>query len=312
LATLSASLPAADTPWSRGRFDAREGPGEILFGRMYEDVRVERRAFRPGSRVFCIASAGCTAIELAQLHEVVAVDINPVQLAYAERRIAGEPCVRGVAERVMALARRFAPAVGWTKARLSAFVDLDDTTAQTAYWHRDLDTRRFRIAFEGLLSFAALSAVYASPFLEFLPPRLGAVMRRRMECCFARHPNRTNPYARALLVGELPVTPARGDAKQISLVHADAADFLERAPSGSFDAFTLSNILDGADADYERRLMAAVAHAAARDATVVLRSFREPASRGASDRTDEDRSLLWGVVDVRPAHCPGFGEGERR
>jgi S-adenosylmethionine:diacylglycerol 3-amino-3-carboxypropyl transferase len=309
---LTSSLPAADTAWARGRFDAREGPSKILFGRMYEDARVECRAFRPGSRVFCIASAGCTAIELAEQHEVVAVDINPVQLAYAQRRIAGEPCVRGVAERVMAFARRFAPAVGWTTGKLRAFVDLDDVTAQTAYWHRHLDTRRFRAAFDGLLSFAALRAVYASPFLEFLPPRLGAVMRRRMERCFARHANRTNPYARALLVGELPAAPAPRDAKSIRLVHADAADFLERAPSGSFDGFTLSNILDGADAGYERRLMAAVAHAASRDAVFVLRSFREPAARGATDRSGEDRSMLWGVVDVRPAASPGSSEDEPR
>jgi len=302
LAALSARLPAGDTAWARGRFDAREGPGKILFGRMYEDADVECRAFRPGSRVFCIASAGCTAIALAERHDVVAVDINPVQLAYAERRIAGEPCVGGVAERVLAFARRFAPAVGWTMPKLSVFVDLDDTTAQTAYWRRYLDTRRFRAAFDGLLSLAALRTVYASPFLAFLPPRFGAVMRRRMERCFARHANRTNPYARALLTGDLPVTPAVRDSQRIRLVHADAADYLERAPSGSFDAFTLSNILDGADASYEPRLLAAIAHAAARDAVIVLRSFGEPVARSPTDRSAEDRSMLWGVVDVRAVH----------
>jgi len=312
LAALTASLPAAGTVWARGRFDAREGPARILFGRMYEDARVERRAFRPGGRVFCIASAGCTAIELAEEHEVVAVDVNAVQLAYAERRIAGEPCVRGVAERVMAFARRFAPAVGWTAPKLSAFVDLDDTAAQVARWHRDLDTRRFRAAFDGLLSFAALRAVYAAPFLAFLPPHLGAVMRGRMARCFARHANRANPYARSLLIGELPDAAPPRDPKRIRLVHADAADFLERAPSGSFDAFTLSNILDGADAAYERRLMAAIAHAAARDAVVVLRSFREPVTQGPSNRSEEDRSMLWGVVDVRAVSSRAPMGGEPR
>jgi len=271
---------------------------------MYEDPRVEQRAFRPGSRVFCIASAGCTAIELAREHEVVAVDINPLQLAYAERRLAGEPCVRGVAERVMAFARAFAPAVGWTSRKLAEFVELDDTTAQTAYWQRHLDTRRFRTAFDGLLSLAALRAVYASRFLEFLPPRFGAVMRRRMERCFARHANRENPYAHALLLGRLPAAPTLRDSKRLRLVHADAAEFLERVPSGSFDAFTLSNILDGAGASYEPRLMAAVARAAARDAVIVLRSFREPAMPAATDRSAEDRSMLWGIVDVRAVSSP--------
>jgi S-adenosylmethionine:diacylglycerol 3-amino-3-carboxypropyl transferase len=291
----------AGTAWERGRFDARGGPRAVLFGRMYEDTVVEAAAFRPGGRVFCIASAGCTAMALAPRHEVVAVDINPVQLAYAERRIAGEPGVQGTAERVMAFARTFAPTVGWSAARLSTFLDLADPEAQAVYWRRHLDTRRFRAAFDGLLSLTALRAVYASPFLAFLPPRLGAVMRSRMERCFARHPNRTNPYARALLLGELPADAPPPDASAVRLVHADAAAFLEGEPAGGFDGFSLSNILDGADAAYERRLFAAVKRAAAPDATVVLRSFREPPAPRPTNRAAEDRAMLWGIVDVGPA-----------
>ena len=41
----------------------------LLFGRMYEDVAIEREAFLPGSRVFSIASSGCTAMALAPDHE---------------------------------------------------------------------------------------------------------------------------------------------------------------------------------------------------------------------------------------------------
>ena len=47
-------------------------------------MSIELDAFRPGGRILCIASAGCTAMKLAPDHEVVAVDINPIQLAYAE------------------------------------------------------------------------------------------------------------------------------------------------------------------------------------------------------------------------------------
>jgi len=291
----------AKTIWQHGRFDARGGPSALLFGRMYEDAAVERAAFRPGGRVFCIASAGCTAIELAAAHDVVGVDINRVQLAYAARRLDGEPAVRGVAERLMSFARAFAPAVGWSRQRIGAFLDFDDCAEQTAYWHRNLDTRRFRVAFDALLSLTALRAVYAARFLDFLPPRLGAVMRRRMLCCFARHENRANPYARALLAGELPDVTALEQAKRIRLIHADAADFLEREPRGSFDGFALSNILDGADAAYEKRLIAAVKRAAAPNAVTVYRSFREPPQELPTNRAAVDRSMLWGIVDVRPA-----------
>jgi S-adenosylmethionine:diacylglycerol 3-amino-3-carboxypropyl transferase len=290
-----------ETVWEHGRFDARRGPGKVLFGRMYEDAAIESAAFRPGGRVFCIASAGCTAMALAPRHEVVAVDINPVQLAYAERRFAGDIGVRGSAEQVMAFGRSLGPLAGWWPARLQAFLDLDEPAEQIAYWRRHLDTRRFRAAIDGLFSLTALRAVYASPFLDFLPPRLGAVMRGRMERCFARHANRTNPYARALLLGELSATPAPPEAQDIRLVHADAATCLERESAGSFDGFALSNILDGAEAAYERRLFAAVRRAAAPGAVVVLRSFREPPAALATSRAAEDRAMLWGIVDVKPA-----------
>jgi len=291
----------AETAWERGRFDARDGPGKVLFGRMYEDASIELDAFRPGGRVLCIASAGCTAMALAPHHEVVAVDINPVQLAYAERRFAGDRGARGAAERVMAFGRSFAPLAGWWPSRVRAFLDLEDPAEQSGYWRRHLDTARFRAALDGLLSLTALRAVYASSFLDFLPPRLGSVMRGRMERCFARHPNRANPYARALLLGELSITPPPPEASDIRLVHADAAAFLEREPAGSFDGFALSNILDGVDAAYSRRLVAAVKRAAAPEAVVVLRSFREPSAALATNRAAEDRAMLWGIVDARPA-----------
>ena len=234
------------TAWERGRLDSRRGVGQILFGRMYEDASIETAAFRHAGRVFCIASAGCTAMALAERHEVVAVDINRVQLDYAGRRLAGERAASGVAERFMSLGRSLSPLVGWSPGRVRAFLDLDDPAAQIAYWRRHLDTGRFRGAFDGLLSLAALRTLYAEAFLEFLPAHLGAVLRSRMARCFSLHANRTNPYAHALLLGELPVAAPPRDG--IRLVHADAAGFLEAQAAGSFDGFALSNILDGADA----------------------------------------------------------------
>jgi SAM-dependent methyltransferase len=295
------------TPWDTGRFDQKRGPKKILFGRMYEDAAVEASVFPEGGRVLCIASAGCTAMALADRHEVVAVDINPVQLAYARERLSGAPPHAGAAERVMAALRTLLPLAGWTRRTLEAFAALDDPAAQLRYWQDHLDTLPFRVGIDVGLSMKGLGAVYASPLLDVLPPRFGRVMRGRMERCFARHPNRTNPFVRALLLGDLATTTAPS-AHPPTLAEGDVAAYLEASPPQAFDGFTLSNILDGAPRGYQGRLLAAVKRAAKPDARVVLRSFAEPggapgglASReGSENLAADDRSMLWGVVEARP------------
>jgi S-adenosylmethionine:diacylglycerol 3-amino-3-carboxypropyl transferase len=289
------------TVWRNGRFRAARGPRKLLFGCMYEDTAIELRVFQPAGRIFCIASAGCTAITLAGHHNVVAVDINPVQVAYVQERLGGRTIRRGSAERILAFARILAPLAGWNRRTVRAFLDLDDPKQQTLYWRRHLDTRRFRVAFSFLFSRIILRSVYSAAFLNGLPPNFGTVLRARMERCFALHPNRSNPYAHALLVGDMR-SPADGPAlRRIEVQCADAADFLERQPAASFTGFSLSNILDGTNAAYARRLLAAVQHAAAPGATVVLRSFHEPECATETNHAAEDRAMLWGIVDVRQA-----------
>ncbi len=292
---------ADGTAWEGGRFDGARGPKAILFGRMYEDPTIEEDAFPPGGRVLCIASAGCTARKLAERHDVVAVDINPVQLAYARRRLAGAPAEVGTAERVMAAFRRLLPLAGLGRAELEEFLALSHPEEQVERWKRRLCTRRFRIGLDALLSLAGLRVFYASPFLDSLPPRFGRVLLRRLERGFATHPNRTNPYARALFLGE-PAGDADGPARgSIELVCADVAAYLEAQPAASFSGFTLSNILDGASAGYRERLFAAVKRAGTADAAVVLRSFADPSGPAADGAAARDRSMIWGVVHVARA-----------
>jgi S-adenosylmethionine:diacylglycerol 3-amino-3-carboxypropyl transferase len=298
---METSARSVDTAWAAGRLDAREGPSRLLFGHMHEDSAIETAAFRPGGRVFCIASAGCTAMELSRRHEVVAVDINSVQVDYAASRFTGGRSRRGAAERVMGFWRVFAPAAGWTRSRVTEFLDLDDPLEQLAYWRRHLDTARFRAAMDLILSRPLLEEVYGKPFLRRLPSDFGRVMRGRFERGFARHPNRRNPYARALLLGEHEDGPPPPEARTILLAHSDAAAFLEKEPAGTFDGFALSNILDGAGDGYASRLLAAVRRAAAPGAAIVLRSFSEPDDPPGAGLAGEDRAMLWGIVQVKPA-----------
>jgi hypothetical protein len=272
---------------------------------MYEDPTVEASVFPPGGRVFCIASAGCTARVLAERHEVVAVDLNPVQLDYARRRLAGAPAQVGTAERVMGWLRRLLPLAGVTRSALEDFLALDRPAEQSERWRR-LETRRFRLGVESLLSLTGLRAVYASPFLRDLPRRFGRVLLARLARGFATHPNRTNPYARALLLGDLDARASEPPpAGRVELVCADAAAYLEAQLPGSFSGFTLSNIVDGAAPAYRERLFAAVRRASTTEGLMVWRSFGEPpASPTAPNLADRDRALIWGIVQVERAHPP--------
>ena len=287
-----------ETPWQTGRLDAAQGPHRLLFGQMYEDAEIEREAFNTPGRIFCIASAGDTAMLLSQQHEVVACDINPVQLAYARRHAAGAPREIGDADRAMGFLRSFTPFTGWRKRQLQEFLALSDGPQQLDFWRSHLDTLRFRAGFVAMMSRPILRLMYSPQFLTALPPHFGAVMRRRLEKGIARHPNAPNPYIHALLLGT-EISSPRAVASNIDFVSGDAVSVLESCPPQSFSGFTLSNILDGAAQTYRERLFRAVRRAAIPDAVVILRSFAEPLTSCNTDHAEGDRSMLWGMVDIR-------------
>ena len=169
---------------------------------MYEDSAVELEAFEPGGRIFCIASAGCTSFDLAARgDDVTAVDINPAQVAYVRRRLAGEAIERGRIDRRFDQMRQIAPALGWTRATLERFCDLDETDEQLEFWRGRLDTRRLRLALAAAFSPRLLRRIYDLPFVDVLPARFDRILLRRLERGFGRHPNAGNPYASALLLG---------------------------------------------------------------------------------------------------------------
>ena len=290
--------------WQRGPFRFR--PRGPVFGQTYEDSAIELRVFRPQSRVFAIAGAGCTVRALAAAgHFVTAVDINARQLSYAKMRADGEPARRGTAEHLLAFGRNLTKLAGWTRPRLVHFLNLSDGPEQIAYWDRWLDTPMWRGVVDALLAPQLLGLLYAGPFVGALPRDFGQLVRRRLRRGWGLHANRCNPHAAALLLGHppaengLPIFP-------INFVFADAAKFLENSPT-RFDAFAMSNINDGASLAYQRRLRAAVERAAAPGAVLVTRSFAEPVLDTSSNWAAQDRSLLWGIVAV--SHIDGSHAG---
>jgi S-adenosylmethionine:diacylglycerol 3-amino-3-carboxypropyl transferase len=272
----------------------------LLFGQMYEDVNLELRAFPTRSRVFCIASAGCTAIALSAHHQVTAVDLNPAQVEYARQRAAGAPRKWGLLDRIMRVQRKTLVLAGWTATRLERFLSFENCADQLAYWQTHLNTLRFRTAFDCKLAGDGLAVRLFTGDRNFPGLRLGIIVRRRLECGFARHANRTNPYVQRLFGNEFapaetpPMHPIRFET-------ANAVDFLNAMPANSFDAFSLSNIADVAAPAFRIRLIEAVQHAASPGAIVVLRSFGEPRNSTEAEWAVQDRAMLWGSIQIVPA-----------
>jgi S-adenosylmethionine:diacylglycerol 3-amino-3-carboxypropyl transferase len=290
------TLNHSTTLWEANSFRGRTP--RLLFGAMYEDPAIELEAFPPRSRVFCIASAGCTARALSAAgHDVTAVDINPRQLQYAQARAGGAPLREGVAERMLRRGRALLPLFGWSERRRREFLLLRNPTEQVYFWRQTLDSLRWRWAVDALLSRFALGLIYATPFLASLPRTFGAQIRARLQRGWANHSNASNPYAWRLLLGESPGT-TESSVRGVRFACADAATHLESAAAASFDAFSLSNVTDGASPAYVQRLHRALKHAAAPGALVVTRSFAEPAS-AENNCAARDRSLLWGSVQVK-------------
>jgi S-adenosylmethionine:diacylglycerol 3-amino-3-carboxypropyl transferase len=270
----------------------------LVFGRMYEDAQIELEALPRAGRIFCVASAGCTAFELARHGAAVtAVDVNPAQVAYVRERLRGAPPRRGATEISLAHLRRLGPLAGWTHPRLRRFCALADPRAQRLFWAEQLDTRRFRAALAFALRPSVARLGLGTELARGVPIRFDLAVRRRLERGFSTHANALNPYARALLLGgaEQPEPPA--DA-EIGVGCADAAAFLEGAQPHSFDGFALSNVLDGASRAYAERLRRAVQRTAAPGAVVVLRSFAEAALPDDRERAARDRALLWGSITL--------------
>lgn len=290
-------MTGTGTPWATGRLRGAGGE-RLLFGTMYEDAAIEEEAFEGRSALFAVAASGDTALTLAGAdRHVVAVDLNRAQVDYLRGRLRGEPRRAGTVDRLMAAARRRAPAVGWTSSRVQRFLELADVSTQRRVFDRFLDTARFRVLMDMALSPTALVRAYRPEFVGFLPAPFGPAVRGRLRRGVSTHANRGNPYARLLFAGDPPEvrTPPGG---ALDVHHGDAVTYLASQPSARFDGFTLSNILDGPDPAFRARLAEAIRHAATSDAVVVLRSLREPIDHASACWAASDRSMIWGTVTV--------------
>lgn len=301
---VTSDVDVSGNPW---RSAGRRGDGErILFGVSYEDERIELDAFADARRVCVVATSGevvaaCAAAGL----EVVAVDFNPAQLAYARERVAGGPTRRGSAQLVMDTLRQGLTAVApaWRPRHLISHLLHDDGPAARQYWDEALDSRAFRAVVKASLQPGLRLGVLARPELfGFLPPRFHRVIRERIADGLERHGMAGNRFAWRLLAGrELPGWHLpEVDQEAITWQLADVADHLESVPEGSYDGVSLSNVVDGVPRHFGRRLLTAARRAVRRGGPIVWRTFSDPGLPGPG-RAAEESAMVWGQVQVEAA-----------
>jgi hypothetical protein len=125
------------------------------------------------------------------------------------------------------------------------FLNLSDPEEQVEYWDRRLETQSLARRCGWFTCSAPARHSYASPFIRSLPQKFGPLLRARLQRAWATHPNRGNSYAASLLLGR-PTDEPKAAEFPIQFVCADAADFFGTLRTSEFNAFSLSNIGDGA------------------------------------------------------------------
>ena len=284
----------------------------LLHGWDWSDPRIELEELEPASRVLVSAGAGEMVAALAAAgHRVTALAANRNQLDYARRRVGGGAFEPGAAERLFDVGRGMirAASPAWSRRRMRQFLQEDEPLKAAAVWKERLDNRTLASILKTMLGPAgSLSALVLRDFSTPIPPHFDEAIRGRIARALRKHAPRDNPYAWRLLLGEelpghrLP----RVDADAIGWVDAPLLDHLERVDAGTYDAMTLSNVIDGADERWVRDLRKAAVRAVVPGGPIIARSFATTMDDDAAKRARRDRAMLWGSIVVQRVDTPGL------
>lgn len=280
----------------------------LLFGWGYEDEAIEISQFPSRGRMLVAAGTGEVAAALAATGcDVVAVDANELQLAYARRRVAGGEFEAGSAERIMDVGRRLlrSSSPAWSRKRLRAFLAERNPERATEHWRTKLNSKQFRSILKATLGPAsAMTALVQRDFGRTIGSGFADRVIDRLRARIGLVPPSENRFAWRLLLGEeLPTWqyPARMRGT-IQWRSTDMLTALQQSDAGSFDGISLSNLGDGADPRFVEDLKGAARRAAAPGAPIILRSFASMDDERALQLAARDRAMVWGSIDVLFRH----------
>ncbi|MEV7528089.1 hypothetical protein [Agrococcus sediminis] len=279
----------------------------LLHGWDWADAAIELEEIAPGSRVLASAGAGELVAALADAgHRVTAIGANREQTDYARRRVADGAFEPGSAERLMDVGRGMVRAASpaWSRRRVRAFLQETDPMRAEAHWKERLDNRTLASILKTMLGPAgALSALVLRDFATPIPPHFDEAIRGRIARALRKHAPAGNPFAWRLLLGEeLPGHRAPAvDPASVAWTAEPVLDHLERIAPGTYDAISLSNVIDGANERWVRDLRKAALRAVVPGGPVIARTFATTMDDEAAKRARRDRSMLWGAIVVQRA-----------
>ena len=195
----------------------------------------------------------------------------------------------GVSERFIAAVVGVMKVAIHRKAKIETLLRLDTLPEQKEFFHREWNTRRWKLLFPLLLNRWTFNRTYDPGFFrEVENPSFAAHFRGLLEHALCEVPVRTNYFLHQMLTGTYPtrvpggVPPyldrtlrevLRSRLDSMELVDGGYAEYLASCDEDSVDAFALSNICEWLDPEGIDELFDQVIRVARPGARVCFRNF---------------------------------------
>ena len=178
-----------DAPDTLGSGSIRHpgGPKESSSAGCMRIRRSKDAASFPARRIFCIASAGCTAMALATRHRGHRRRHQSGAAPYAEAARRRRPEAASVPPSASSASAAGASAFGWRRRTLASFLALEHPVDQMAFWNRHLNSAAFGWPVETLLSVASAALRLCLAFPRSPAASFWSRASRRVSNAVGRH-----------------------------------------------------------------------------------------------------------------------------
>lgn len=329
-------MPSREPAWA--------GSASIRYAQCWEDADVLLAGLepRPGDTCLSIASAGDNTLSLLARapRRVVAIDLNPAQLACLELRIAAyrnldhdallelmgsrpsgrrldiyarcrrdlsadarafwdarRPDVsRGIGqagrfERYLALFRRVVLPLVHPRSRVDRLFAGGSPSEREAFYAREWDTRRWRIASKAFFSRRVMGRLGRDPrYFDFAEADLAALLEKRIRHAATVLDPAENPYLHWILRGHhggvlpFPLRPEnfhaiRSNLDRLELRCQSLESYLADCDAGTFDRANLSDVFEYMPSERHHALLRRLVRAARPGARFAYWNLLAPRSR---------------------------------